>query len=104
MLVKKLNTNHIHLKAPYINNKFITLLLQHQKNIKSLCLNSTDSANLASLSCNGNKLMELAKLVNLEKIHFAGRLPVNDEVVLKILQECPNISNIKLGKLFFKLH
>ena len=45
------------------------------------------------------KLLEISKFTHLEKIHFEASVPVEDETILNIIQKCPNLNQIKMGKI-----
>ena len=88
----------IHIISQYITENLIDMLLKNQRNLTALCLKSSVKlSNEKTVSL--EKLIEISALVILEKIHFGSNLPVNDEVVTKIVQDCPNINEIKLGNL-----
>ena len=105
MLAKQKNITQIHITLPWFSNEIITILSKHNTNIKSLCLRSTyddckvklKRQKVSALNC--EKLREVSKFVNLEKLHFAGEdFPADDKVMLEILQNCQNINEIKFGK------
>ena len=47
------------------------------------------------------KLLEISAHSNLEKLYLTVSLPVLDKTIFKILENCPNLRQIILGKQIF---
>ena len=114
VLDKLLNLTEISIFCEgYFTNRIVTMLLKHADKLKALSLQLDYNTSLGSLilwsptpledqGVTSEKLLELSKLINLETIELGlthrFHIEVNDEVILNILQNCPKIIHIKLGK------
>ena len=106
---KLLNLNKLHLSIPYITDSIVKSLLHHVDKLQRLCLYSFNNFKKGSetldelkeeMTLNCQKFLQITELVNLEKLKV-DNLPVNDSFIIKMIHNCSNIKEIKIGWLYF---
>ena len=103
MLENKTNLKKVHFNAFYFTNKVMKSLLKHSETLRALCLKSNipDYPSFGSdqnMPLSTYKVGDISKFVNLEKLNLKGSIPLEDKNFYKIVQGCPKINHLKLGK------